>query len=114
MIIAGKEYGSGSSRDWAAKGPKLQGVKAVIAQSYERIHRSNLLGMGILPLQFKEGEGAESLQLTGSETFSIERDANLSVNQTVKVKTSDGKVFECTTRLDTEPEIAYYQNGGIL
>jgi len=114
MIIAGKEYGSGSSRDWAAKGPKLQGVKAVIAQSYERIHRSNLLGMGILPLQFKEGEGAESLQLTGSETFSIERDAKLSVNQTVKVKTSDGKAFECTTRLDTEPEIAYYQNGGIL
>jgi len=114
MIIAGKEYGSGSSRDWAAKGPKLQGVKAVIAESYERIHRSNLLGMGILPLQFKEGEGADSLQLTGSETFSIERDANLSVNQTVKVKTSDGKVFECTTRLDTEPEIAYYKNGGIL
>jgi len=80
IIIAGKEYGSGSSRDWAAKGPKLQGVKSVIAESYERIHRSNLLGMGILPLQFKDGEGAESLGLTGSETFTIERDAQLTVN----------------------------------
>lgn len=80
IIIAGKEYGSGSSRDWAAKGPKLQGVKAVIAQSYERIHRSNLLGMGIIPLQFNEGEGSESLGLTGSETFSIVIEGDLAVN----------------------------------
>lgn len=114
IIIAGKEYGSGSSRDWAAKGPFLQGVKAVIAESYERIHRSNLLGMGILPLQFNAGEGAETHGLTGSETFSIERDEKLTVAQTVTVKTSTGKTFTCMTRLDTEPEIAYYTNGGIL
>merc|ERR1719498_2180663 len=79
VVIAGKEYGSGSSRDWAAKGPKLQGIKAVIAQSYERIHRSNLLGMGILPLQFKEGEGSETHGLTGDETFSISREGDLAV-----------------------------------
>lgn len=113
IIIAGKEYGSGSSRDWAAKGPLLQGVKAVIAESYERIHRSNLLGMGILPLQFKEGESAATLGLTGDETFSIDRDA-LTVNQTVTVTSSTGTTFQCMTRLDTEPEIAYYTNGGIL
>jgi len=80
IIIAGKEYGSGSSRDWAAKGPYLQGIKAVIAESYERIHRSNLLGMGILPLQFKEGESASSHGLTGDEKFTIERDGDFSVN----------------------------------
>jgi aconitate hydratase len=114
IIIAGKEYGSGSSRDWAAKGPLLQGVKAVIAESYERIHRSNLLGMGILPLQFKEGEGAQSLGLTGFETFTIDRDEELTVNQTVTVTSSTGTQFQCMTRLDTEPEIAYYTNGGIL
>ena len=114
IIIAGKEYGSGSSRDWAAKGPYLQGIKAVIAESYERIHRSNLLGMGILPLQFKEGESASSHGLTGDEKFTIERDGDFSVNQKVKVITSTGKTIECVTRLDTEPEIAYYKNGGIL
>lgn len=114
VIVAGKEYGSGSSRDWAAKGPYFQGIKAVIAESYEKIHRSNLLGMGILPLQFKAGEGAESHGLTGSETFSIDRGDKLSVNQEVTVTTSTGKVISCITRLDTEPEIAYYQNGGIL
>ena len=114
VIIAGKEYGSGSSRDWAAKGPYFQGIKAVIAESYEKIHRSNLLGMGILPLQFKAGEGAESHGLTGSETFSIDRGDKLSVNQEVTVTTSTGKIITCITRLDTEPEIAYYKNGGIL
>lgn len=114
IILAGKEYGSGSSRDWAAKGPKLQGIKAVIAQSYERIHRSNLLGMGILPLQFKDGESAETHGLTGSETFSISREGDLAVGQLAKVEASNGKSFECITRLDTEPEIAYYKNGGIL
>lgn len=114
VLIAGKEYGSGSSRDWAAKGPYLQGVKAVIAQSYERIHRSNLLGMGILPLQFNEGDSAESLGLTGDETFSIQRDDNLTVKQQVTVVTSTGKTFITTSRLDTEPEIAFFSNGGIM
>jgi len=114
IIVAGKEYGSGSSRDWAAKGPKLQGVKAVIAESYERIHRSNLLGMGILPLQFKDGEGAEKFGLTGSETFTIDTGSALKVNQDVTITTGCGKTFTCTCRLDTEPEIAYYKNGGIL
>lgn len=118
ILIAGKEYGSGSSRDWAAKGPKLQGVKAVIAESYERIHRSNLLGMGILPLQFKAGEGATTHGLTGSETFSIEKAGDWAVGQEVTVHVSSGgqvvKSFSCVTRLDTAPEIAYYTNGGIL
>jgi aconitate hydratase len=124
ILIAGKEYGSGSSRDWAAKGPRLQGVKAVIAESYERIHRSNLLGMGILPLQFKDGEGATAHGLTGSETFSIERkvaadgSGDWVTNQEVLVHVNGGgqetKTFTCTTRLDTAPEIAYYQSGGIL
>merc|ERR1719223_2386028 len=109
IVIAGKEYGSGSSRDWAAKGPLLQGIKAVIAESYERIHRSNLLGMGILPLQFKEGESAASHGLTGDEQFSISRSGDFAVNQTVKITCSTGKEFECITRLDTEPEIAYYK-----
>merc|ERR1711939_1103856 len=95
IIIAGKEYGSGSSRDWAAKGPKLQGVKAVIAQSYERIHRSNLLGMGILPLQFKEGESAETHGLNGHEQFTFDWGSKLSINQDVTVTTSTGKTFTC-------------------
>jgi aconitate hydratase len=119
IVLAGKEYGSGSSRDWAAKGPYLQGIKAVIAQSYERIHRSNLLGMGILPLQFQADEGAESLGLTGHEEYTFEFGSDtLSVGQAVKVhsKAADGtsKTFEVKCRLDTEPEVAYYMNGGIL
>ena len=115
IILAGKEYGSGSSRDWAAKGPFLQGVKAVIAESYERIHRSNLVGMGILPMQFKEGENADSLGLDGTETFDIDmQGGNLSVGQDVTVKTNTGKTFTAICRLDTEPEIEYLKNGGIL
>ena len=115
ILLAGKEYGSGSSRDWAAKGPFLQGVKAVIAESYERIHRSNLVGMGILPLQFKKGENADSHGLNGTETFDINTEGgNLTVGQDVTVTTSTGKSFTAVCRLDTEPEIAYYQNGGIL
>jgi len=115
IILAGKEYGSGSSRDWAAKGPYLQGVKAVVAQSYERIHRSNLVGMGILPLQFKEGENAETFGLNGSEKFSIDtQGGKLNVGQDISVTTECGKTFVVTCRLDTDPEIAYYQNGGIL
>lgn len=112
IILAGKEYGSGSSRDWAAKGPFLQGVKAVIAQSYERIHRSNLVGMGILPMQFKDGESADSLGLDGTETFSIKmQGGNLKVAQDITVTASTGKTFTVTCRLDTEPEIEYLKNG---
>lgn len=115
IIMAGKEYGSGSSRDWAAKGPYLQGVKAVIAQSYERIHRSNLVGMGILPLQFKEGENADHFGLDGSENFNIDtQGGDMKVGQDVEVTTDCGKSFVVQCRLDTDPEIAYYQNGGIL
>lgn len=115
IILAGNEYGSGSSRDWAAKGPFLQGVKAVIAQSYERIHRSNLVGMGILPMQFKAGEGADSLGLDGTETFNIDLQGGaLQVGQDISVTTNTGKTFTVTCRLDTEPEIDFLKNGGIL
>jgi aconitate hydratase len=123
VILAGKEYGSGSSRDWAAKGPKLLGVRAVIAESYERIHRSNLVGMGILPLQFKAGESAESLGLTGEETYDIlgfrERlDSKFAIGRTVAVvaTSADGKktTFEARIRIDTPQEIEYYNHGGIL
>ena len=109
ILLAGKEYGSGSSRDWAAKGPYLQGVKAVIAQSYERIHRSNLVGMGVLPLQFKDGESADAHGLTGKETFDIDmQGGNFKVGQEVTVKASSGKTFKVICRLDTDPEIAYF------
>lgn len=114
IILAGKEYGSGSSRDWAAKGPYLQGVRAVIAESYERIHRSNLLGMGILPLQFIDGANAESLGLNGSETFTIEMGDTLTVGQVITIRASSGVTFEAKSRLDTDPEVAYFMNGGIL
>jgi aconitate hydratase len=123
LILAGKEYGSGSSRDWAAKGPKLLGVRAVIAESYERIHRSNLVGMGILPLQFKAGENVESLGLTGEEVYDLEGlPALLATGQvsgktlTVRAKGADGteKVFQAVVRIDTPQEIRYYQHGGIL
>jgi aconitate hydratase len=113
-VLAGKEYGSGSSRDWAAKGPYMQGIKVVIAQSYERIHRSNLLGMGILPLQFLEGESADSLGFTGKETFSFDLGESLKVGQDIKVTASNGTSFVTKCRLDTDPEVAYYMNGGIL
>jgi aconitate hydratase len=117
VILAGKEYGTGSSRDWAAKGTMLLGVKAVIAESFERIHRSNLIGMGILPLQYKEGQTAQSLGLTGKETFSIlglNRGATKSV--IVSAKSDDGKIieFESRLRIDTPKELDYYQHGGIL
>jgi aconitate hydratase len=121
VILAGKEYGSGSSRDWAAKGPRLLGVHAVIAESYERIHRSNLVGMGILPLQFQPGESAESLKLTGAEVFEITGIRNLVENfvpsSKIKVKaTADGKTkeFSALLRIDTPQEAQYYANGGIL
>lgn len=106
IILAGQEYGSGSSRDWAAKGPYLQGVKAVIAESYERIHRSNLVGMGILPLQFKKGENADSHGLNGSETFSINLNGgNIKVGQDIEVTTNTGKKFNAVVRIDTDPEL---------
>ena len=119
VILAGKEYGTGSSRDWAAKGPALQGVHAVIAESFERIHRSNLVGMGVLPLQFKDGENVESLGLTGKETFDITGlDGELTPLQdaTVTATLEDGnkKTFNATVRIDTPVEIDYYRNGGIL
>ena len=115
ILIAGQEYGSGSSRDWAAKGPYLQGVKATIAESYERIHRSNLVGMGILPLQFKKGESAESLGLTGKEQFNLKLNGgNLKVGQELEVTTKDGKKFHVVVRIDTDPELQYFLNGGIL
>jgi len=116
VILAGKEYGSGSSRDWAAKGTALLGARAVIAESYERIHRSNLIGMGVLPLQFPEGETAESLGLTGEETFTITGIEELndgSTPRTVHV-TADGKEFDATVRIDTPGEAEYYRHGGIM
>ncbi|UNZ16897.1 aconitate hydratase AcnA [Streptomyces sp. 891-h] len=117
VILAGKEYGSGSSRDWAAKGTALLGVRAVIAESYERIHRSNLIGMGVLPLQFPTGGSALDLGLTGEETFSITGITALndgSIPETVKVTTDTGVEFDATVRIDTPGEADYYRNGGIL
>jgi aconitate hydratase A / 2-methylisocitrate dehydratase len=116
IVLAGKEYGSGSSRDWAAKGPRLLGVRAVIAQSYERIHRSNLVGMGILPLQFLPDQGVESLGLTGKERYDIAGLAGAPKEVTVKVSGDDGKVteFRTTVRIDTPQELQYYRHGGIL
>jgi aconitate hydratase len=118
VVIAGKEYGSGSSRDWAAKGTRLLGVRAVIAESYERIHRSNLVGMGVLPLEFKLGENRESLGLTGHELYEIEGIAGLAPKKpiTFRAKSEDGKVktFTVAARADTPEEVSYYHHGGIL
>ncbi|CAB4781040.1 unannotated protein [freshwater metagenome] len=116
VILAGKEYGSGSSRDWAAKGTALLGVRVVIAQSYERIHRSNLIGMGVLPLQFKEGESASSLGLTGSETFTVSGITAMNSGGVPKevTVTADGKSFTAKVRIDTPGEADYYRHGGIM
>ncbi|RXH89972.1 hypothetical protein DVH24_032329 [Malus domestica] len=117
IVIAGAEYGSGSSRDWAAKGPMLLGVKAVIAKSFERIHRSNLVGMGIIPLCFKAGEDADTLGLTGHERYTIDLPSSISEikpGQDVTVTTDNGKSFTCTVRFDTEVELEYFNHGGIL
>jgi aconitate hydratase len=118
VVIAGKEYGSGSSRDWAAKGTRLLGARAVIAESYERIHRSNLIGMGVLPLEFQRGETRESLGLTGHEIFSMEGVTSLVPGKaiTVRAKSNDGKErqFTATARVDTPEEVSYYKHGGIL
>jgi len=115
LVIAGKEYGTGSSRDWAAKGTLLLGVRAVIAESYERIHRSNLIGMGVLPLEFESGGGREALGLTGEETYEIKGiSEGLSAGKVLTVTTDTGKSFEVKARLDTPQEVEYYLNGGIL
>jgi aconitate hydratase len=119
VVIAGKEYGSGSSRDWAAKGPLLLGVRAVIAESYERIHRSNLLMMGILPLQFMPGEGRESLGLDGTEEFTIRGIADgVSPGQVLTAEASGGRkgafTFDVKARIDAPIEWEYYRHGGIL
>jgi aconitate hydratase len=124
LVLAGKEYGSGSSRDWAAKGPRLLGIRAVIAESYERIHRSNLVGMGVLPLQFKPGESAQSLGLTGEEVYSIEGlpqwiASRFDPGRELAVTAlADGagapRRFMVSVRIDTPQEIRYYEHGGIL
>ncbi|MDU1083650.1 MAG: aconitate hydratase, partial [Leclercia adecarboxylata] len=117
-VIAGKEYGSGSSRDWAAKGPRLLGVRVVIAESFERIHRSNLIGMGILPLEFPQGTSRKTLGLTGEERIDIADLQSLTPGATVPVKLTraDGQteVVDCRCRIDTATELTYYKNDGIL
>jgi aconitate hydratase len=119
VVLAGQEYGTGSSRDWAAKGTRLLGVRAVIAKSFERIHRSNLVGMGVLPLEFMPGEGPETLGLTGRETFDLSgvaSDLAPGKKLVVTAKSDDGKVitFDAKLRIDTPNEVDYYLHGGIL
>ena len=126
VVLAGKEYGSGSSRDWAAKGTKLLGVRAVIAESFERIHRSNLVGMGVLPLQFPDGESASSLGLSGEEVFSIDGIADAAaavggaeggaqaVRVTVVREGGERSSFDARVRIDTPREAEYFRHGGIL
>ena len=117
VVLAGKEYGSGSSRDWAAKGTKLLGVRAVIAESFERIHRSNLIGMGVLPLQFPEGESIDSLGLDGSEIFDfgdLQDGEAKTVTVTARRDGAEEVEFEAVVRLDTPNEVTYFRNGGIL
>ena len=119
IVIAGKEYGTGSSRDWAAKGTKLLGIKAVIAESFERIHRSNLVGMGVLPLQFKEGFDRKKLNIVGSELITIiDIDKGINpreeVSCEIKYKNGTSKTIKLLSRIDTENEVEYYKNGGIL
>jgi len=118
VVLAGKEYGTGSSRDWAAKGTALLGVRAVIAESYERIHRSNLVGMGVLPLEYLAGQSADSLGIKGDEVFDFEGiDGNIRPRQEISVKARSkkgDKAFSLRVRLDTKVEVDYYRNGGIL
>lgn len=114
IVLAGKDYGSGSSRDWAAKGPWMLGIKAVIAESYELIHRSNLVGMGIIPLQYLENETAETLGLTGKEGYTIKLPLDIVPGQIVDIQLSDGRGFKAKARFDTDIELKYFQHGGIL
>jgi aconitate hydratase len=119
VVIGGKEYGTGSSRDWAAKGTRLLGVKAVVCESFERIHRSNLIGMGVLPLQFHEGSGVESLRLDGTEQFDVlglSDDLKAQQELTLRITRADGSSEEVPVccRIDTDIEVEYYRHGGIL
>ncbi len=118
VVLAGNDYGMGSSRDWAAKGTRLLGIKAVIAKSYERIHRSNLVMMGVLPLQYLEGQDADSLGLSGEETFAIQLPKSTGIHEIVRVMASDAdgnsKSFEVIVRFDAEADIRYYKHQGIL
>jgi aconitate hydratase len=119
LVIAGKDYGAGSSRDWAAKGTALLGIGAVLAESFERIHRSNLIGMGVLPLQYAEGENAETLGLDGTESYSIvglegQQDVPDSVTVRVQPDGGDAREFTAVVRIDTPTERAYFRHGGIL
>lgn len=114
IALVGKEYGSGSSRDWAAKGPYLLGIRAIIAESYERIHRSNLVGMGIVPLQYLPGQTADTLGLTGVELFDIDIPADCQPHQQITVRTDTGKEFTVIVRFDTEVDLTYFRHGGIL
>ena len=119
VVIGGKEYGTGSSRDWAAKGTKLLGIKAVIAESFERIHRSNLIGMGVLPLQFKDGFDRKKLNITGEELITIvDIDKGIKprdeVSCEIKYKDGTSKTIKLLCRIDTQNEVEYYKNGGIL
>jgi aconitate hydratase len=118
VVIGGREYGTGSSRDWAAKGTRLLGVRAVLAESYERIHRNNLVGMGVLPLVFKDGQNAGVLGLDGSETYTIEDWGQMTPRKTIALRAvkADGEEihFEALARLDTDVDVAYFENGGIL
>ncbi|XP_055677417.1 cytoplasmic aconitate hydratase-like [Lutzomyia longipalpis] len=114
ILLVGKDYGSGSSRDWAAKGPYLLGIRAVIAESYERIHRSNLVGMGIIPLQYLDGQNADTIGLTGREIFNIAIPDDCKPGQIITVETNCGKKFQVLVRFDTEVDLTYYRNGGIL
>uniref|UniRef100_A0A8C5XFZ7 Cytoplasmic aconitate hydratase n=2 Tax=Microcebus murinus TaxID=30608 RepID=A0A8C5XFZ7_MICMU len=114
IVLAGKEYGSGSSRDWAAKGPFLLGIKAILAESYERIHRSNLVGMGVIPLEYLPGENADTLGLTGQERYTVIIPEDLRPRMKVQVKLDTGKAFQAVMRFDTDVELTYFRNGGIL
>jgi aconitate hydratase len=119
IVLAGKEYGTGSSRDWAAKGTMLLGIRAVLAESFERIHRSNLIGMGVLPLEFSPGESKDSLGFSGTETFDFpELNENLQPGQTIEVRVTsekgEAKTFSAKVRIDTPVELEYYKNGGVL
>lgn len=114
ILLVGKDYGSGSSRDWAAKGPMMQGIKAVIAESYERIHRSNLVGMGIVPLEYLDGQNAESIGLIGNEIYDILLPDKIHPHDKIDVVTSTGIRFQTIVRFDTDVDVAYFKNGGIL
>jgi aconitate hydratase len=118
LVLAGREYGAGSSRDWAAKGPRLLGVRVVVAESFERIHRSNLIGMGLLPLEFEPGQGCRVLGLTGRERFDVERLTALAPRATLRIRATgeDGRQtgFPVVARLDTPAELDYYRHGGVL